>query len=112
MRARKLDLIGAGAALVCLIHCLFLPLLLTIQLGLWHNAYVDLGFFFLGALVVFRVTKSSEPRWLRYMFWVGIGCIGISILLDLLLEAHSPLMYLGALLLITANLINIFTHKH
>jgi hypothetical protein len=46
------------------------------------------------------------------MFWVGIGCIGISILLDLLLEAHSPLMYLGALLLITAHLINIFTHKH
>ena len=99
MKAKNLDMLGMGTAIVCLIHCLFLPVLLAIPLGKWHNAYLDLVFLLIGALVVFRVTKVVEYPWLRYLFWAAIVLIGLSISLDLIFDVHSPLIYFGAVLL-------------
>lgn len=112
MKTKKLDVLGIFAAALCLIHCLIFPLLLVVPLGISHNPYIDLGFLMIGALVVYRITKKIESRTLRAIFWISIGMIAVSIGFDMLFHFHSPLIYIGAVMLIAAHLYNFNSHKH
>ncbi|MEF9478215.1 MerC domain-containing protein [Chryseobacterium sp. 1B4] len=112
MKSKILDAVGISAAVLCLIHCIVFPLLLIVPLGISHNPYIDLAFLCIGAVVVFRVTKKIEKRWLKILFWTSVSLISISILTDILLEIHVPLIYIGTAGLITGHLINFKNHKH
>lgn len=112
MKTKILDILGASAAFICLIHCVAFPILMIIPLGISHNAYIDLFFFIIGAIIVFRITKKVEKPWFRWLFWASIFTIGISVGLDLLFHFHSELILAGALGLITAHLLNFKNHKH
>ncbi|MGI9583178.1 MerC domain-containing protein [Chryseobacterium sp. RRHN12] len=112
MKSKILDAVGISAAVLCLIHCIVFPLLLIVPLGISHNPYIDLVFLCIGAVVVFRVTKKIEKRWLKILFWTSVFLISISILTDILLEIHVPLIYIGTAGLITGHLINFKNHKH
>lgn len=114
MKAKLFDWLGISAAVLCLIHCLLFPVLMIIPLGLEHehDAYIDAAFLLIGAVVVYRVTANMESQKLKYTFWAAIGLIAVSVLLDMLFHIHSPLIYIGAALLITAHIINFKNHKH
>ncbi|EFK34595.1 MerC mercury resistance protein [Chryseobacterium gleum] len=112
MKSKILDAVGISAAVLCLIHCIVFPLLLIVPLGISHNPYIDLAFLFIGAVVVFRITKKMESRWLKFLFRISLSLIFISILTDLLYEVHLPLIYVGATGLITGHIINFKNHKH
>ncbi|WP_284463738.1 MerC domain-containing protein [Chryseobacterium sp.] len=112
MKSKILDAVGISAAVLCLIHCIVFPLLLIIPLGISHNPYVDLAFLVIGALVVFRITRHMTNYWLKFLFWVSILMISISVLTDLLFEIHLPLIYVGAIGLIAGHIINFKNHKH
>ncbi|MBV8327233.1 MerC domain-containing protein [Chryseobacterium sp.] len=112
MKSKILDAVGISAAVLCLIHCILFPLLLIIPLGISHNPYVDLTFLIIGTVVVFRVTKHVANRWLKFLFWISILLIAVSVLADFIFEVHVPLIYAGAAGLITAHIINFKNHKH
>lgn len=112
MKSKILDTIGISAAVLCLIHCIIFPLLMIIPLGISHNPYVDLAFLLIGAVVVFRITRSMTQRWLKFLFWLSIAFISISVMADLIFEVHIPLIYLGAAGLISGHIINFKNHKH
>lgn len=112
MKSKILDAVGISAAVLCLIHCIVFPLLLIVPLGISHNPYIDLVFLLIGAVVVFRITKKIEKQWLKFLFWISLALISISILADFLFEVHLPLIYMGAAGLITGHLINFKNHKH
>jgi hypothetical protein len=112
MKSKILDAVGISAAVLCLIHCVVFPLLMIIPLGISHNPYIDLAFLIIGAVVVYRVTKNIASSWLKLLFWSSIILISISVLADLILEIHIPLIYAGAAGLITGHIINFRNHKH
>ncbi|BAP31698.1 uncharacterized protein CHSO_2661 [Chryseobacterium sp. StRB126] len=112
MKSKILDAVGISTAALCLIHCIVFPLLLVIPIGISHNAYIDLGFLAIGALIVYRLTKQITNRKLKSLFWVSIGLIAVSVAADFIFEVHLPLIYVGAAGLITAHLINFKNHKH
>lgn len=112
MKAKNLDLLGLSAAGLCLIHCLVFPLLMIIPFGIVHNVYIDLFFFLIGVIVVYRVTRYMKITWLKYLFWTSIVMIGISVLVDLVYHMHLPFIYIGAITLVIAHLINFKNHKH
>lgn len=112
MKTKNLDIIGFWAAFLCLIHCLVFPLLVIIPMGVSHNPYIDLVFLIVGAVVVKRVTKNMESKTLKLMFWTAIVLIAVSVLMDLLFHFHSPLIYIGAVLLIIAHILNFRRHRH
>jgi len=112
MKSKILDAIGISAAVLCLIHCIVFPLLLIVPLGMSHNPYIDLAFLCIGTIVVFRVTKKITNRWLKFLFWISVSLIFISVLTDLIFEVHIPLIYVGAAGLITGHIINFKNHKH
>ncbi|UKB86283.1 MerC domain-containing protein [Chryseobacterium sp. MEBOG06] len=112
MKSKILDTIGISAAVLCLIHCIIFPLLMIIPLGISHNPYIDLAFLLIGAVVVFRITRSMANRWLKLLFWLSIAFISISVMADLIFEVHIPLIYVGAAGLISGHIINFKNHKH
>lgn len=112
MKSKILDVVGISAAVLCLIHCIVFPLLLIIPLGISHNPYIDLAFLTIGTVVVFRLTKKIEKPWLKFLFWISVFLILISVLTDLIFDVHIPLIYAGAAGLITGHIINFKNHKH
>ncbi|WP_419870413.1 MerC domain-containing protein [Chryseobacterium sp. CT-SW4] len=112
MKSKILDAVGISAAALCLVHCIVFPLLIVLPLGLSHNPYIDMAFFVIGIAVVYKVTRQITEWWLKALFWISILMIGISISADFLFEIHLPLIYVGAVGLITGHLINFKNHKH
>ncbi|WP_294297260.1 MerC domain-containing protein [uncultured Chryseobacterium sp.] len=112
MKTKILDYIGISAAVLCLIHCIIFPLLMIIPLGISHSPIIDLLFMMVGAIVVFRITKTTESVLLKVFFWASITLIAISIGLDLIFNVHSELIFIGAAGLIIAHIINFKNHKH
>lgn len=112
MKAKVYDIIGISAAGLCLIHCAIFPVLLLLPMGLSHNPYIDLLFLVFGIPVVIKTTKTVQQLWLKYVFWISLILICVSVLGDLILHIHLPLIYLGAVGLITAHSINYKNHKH
>lgn len=112
MKSKILDAVGVSAAVLCLIHCMVFPLLMVIPFGLSHNPYIDLAFLFIGAVVVWRITRQIKSIRLKGLFWFSIILISISVFADLIFEVHLPLIYIGAAGLILAHIINFRNHKH
>lgn len=109
-KTKNYDLLGVSAALLCLLHCLVLPLLLFIPIGISHNPYIDLLFLLLGVWSVYKTAKNSKSRLFKYLLFTGILLISISVAMDIFLHWHSPLMYIGATALITGHLIHMKAH--
>lgn len=112
MNTKILDWLGISAAVLCLIHCLFFPVLMIISSGIENSAYIDAGFLVIGILIVYRITTNIKSKKLKYTFWTAIVLIAVSVLLDLFFHIYSPLIYVGAVLLIMAHIINFKNHKH
>jgi len=112
MKSKILDAVGVSAAVLCLIHCIVFPLLMVIPFGLSHNPYIDLAFLLIGTVVVWRITRKIRSKGLKGLFWISIVLISISVFADLIFEVHLPLIYIGAVALISAHLINFRSHNH
>ncbi|WP_294284385.1 MerC domain-containing protein [uncultured Chryseobacterium sp.] len=112
MKSKILDVVGISAAILCLIHCVAFPLLMIVPLGISHNPFIDLAFLVTGAIVVYRISKKTQIKWLKALFAVSLLLISVSVFADMIFEVHLPLMYFGAAGLIAGHLINFNHHKH
>lgn len=110
MKSKILDLIGISAATLCLIHCIVFPLLIIAPLGLSHHPLIDLFFLIIGVVVVFSITKKMTSKPLKFLFWISLALIGISVGLDLLFHLHTHLIFVGAAGLIISHFINFKNH--
>lgn len=110
-KTKNYDLLGAISAFLCLVHCVAFPLLIFIPIGISHNPYIDLVFLLLGIWSVYKTTKQNGSVAVKYTLWISVVLISISVLLHILLHAHTPLIYIGAVGLIAGHLINFKNHK-
>jgi hypothetical protein len=53
-----MDILGISSKSLCLIHCLLLPLLTVLPIGLTHNPYIDLLFACVGLYAVINSIKN------------------------------------------------------
>ena len=77
--AFKPDVIGAIASSLCIVHCLLTPLLFishlytstgTQNIPFWWK---DLDFLFLtiSFIAIYRATKTSSKKFMKYALWIG-----------------------------------------
>lgn len=111
MKIRNYDMLGLFSASLCLLHCAIFPLLLFFPIGISHNAWIDLIFLLLGTWSVYKVTYSNPLVMLKVLLWASVITVYISVLLDLLLHIHTPLIYIGAAGLIGGHIINFRNHR-
>jgi hypothetical protein len=104
------DILGISSATLCLIHCIFFPLLTVIPLGLSHNPYVDLLFALLGLWAVLRVVKTASKS-VTILLLVSVALIFASVLMDVFFHFHSNLIFIGGIGMVIGHLVNLRNRK-
>lgn len=110
----KADTIGILSAVLCLIHCLLIPVLILggIMSDHWmdHTAWMDYFFILLATIAVFSASRSATRNDIKLAMWFSAVWFAISILLH---DTHSAAIFSSALssvALVTIHAINFRQH--
>lgn len=106
------DILGISAATLCLIHCIAFPLLAIIPFGFSTNAYIDLLFVSIAAIVVFKILKSNATNNVKFTLGFSFLMLLIGVLLEILLDLETGLVIVGGLGMIVGHLFNFANHKN
>lgn len=107
----SMDILGITSAGLCLIHCLIFPLLTILPLGLSHNPYVDSIFGLIGLFAVLKIIKSTNFA-VALLLLVSVTLIIISVLVEIFLDYHSNLLFIGGIGMIIGHVLNYKIHKN
>ena len=108
------DLIGIGSSVLCIVHCLLLPVLILAGslAGDTHRwAWLDYLFILLATLAVFYSTRQLKSAWLRRGLWLTLPVFGGAVVLH---EHHPAALYISiasSLLLVVFH-IGSYREKH
>ena len=108
------DLIGIGSSVLCIIHCLLLPVLILAGslAGDTHRwAWLDFVFVFLATLAVYYSTRRLKSAWLRRGLWLTLLVFSVAIVFH---EHHPASLYVSVAssLLLVALHIGSYREKH
>ncbi|KIA97731.1 MerC mercury resistance protein [Flavobacterium sp. KMS] len=104
------DLLGISSASICLIHCLIFPVITILPLGLSHNPLIDLLFVSIGFFAVVKIIKKSNLL-VSSILILSLTLIFISILIEIVLDVHSNLIFIGGIGMIIGHFLNYRSHK-
>lgn len=103
----KADTLGIVSALLCLIHCLLLPVLVMggIMSDYWseHTQWMDFLFIFLAIAAVYFASRNTRQSNLKYWMWGSAFWFAFSILLH---DVYQPAVVSSAM----ASLVLVITH--
>ncbi|WP_115463038.1 MerC domain-containing protein [Winogradskyella aurantiaca] len=113
----NVDILGALASGICLIHCVATPFLFIAHTSMDHELHhnvpiwwqsIDLLFIGLSFLAVYWTVKNTSKNWIKYAFWLAWSVLTFVIInekLEWLILAES-IIYLPALSLVGLHLYN------
>ena len=106
------DILGISTATLCLIHCIIFPLLTLLPFAVFHNEWVDTAFACIGMFVVSKILMSNASLKVKIILGVSILFIVVSVILELLFNFNSYLLYIGGVGMIVGHILNYKNHKH
>lgn len=109
---KSLDYIGISSATLCLIHCLILPFISIIPIGITHNHWIDFVFASIGLYAVVKIVKTNTLKGIKIILLISIGLIFLSIIYTILTHAHTFMLYVGGTGMIVGHILNFKNHKH
>lgn len=113
MNKRAFDRIGITSSVLCLIHCLIVPigLLITPEVHALHHwagwTILQIVFIAIATWAVFHAVKHIHLPALKWLLWSGIVLLIVALFLE-----HSTaeiLNYIAAGVLIAAHSLNLFS---
>ena len=109
------DKLGIWSSILCIIHCLIVPLVAMIGKGydLHHNPYWDflqIVFVLIGFWAIKHATSHSPFLWLKAAFWLTFGALVWSLFIHHSTLGHV-LNYGGATGIILLHLVNMYYAK-
>lgn len=104
------DILGISSATICLVHCLVLPILTIVPLGITHNPIIDLLFASIGFFAVIKIVKKATLL-VSSILLLSITLIFISIIIEIILDVHTVLIFIGGIGMIIGHIINYLIHK-
>lgn len=113
----NVDILGALASIICLVHCVATPFLFMVQATTdhhhIHNAPIwwqSIDFIFIGLslLAVKWSVKKSSKVWIKFTFWLAWSALTLVILNEKigLLPLSESVIYIPALTLVGMHLYN------
>ena len=107
----SMDILGITSAGLCLIHCLFFPLLMLLPLQVSHNPLIDLLFGLIGLFATLKIIKKASLG-VTLLFIASITLMILSVLIEFFLDYHSNLILIGGIGMIIGHLFNYNKHKN
>jgi len=94
------DKLGIASAILCIIHCLAAPLLLTMGISFLHNPVIALLFIIIAFISIYKTTKGSLFNKLSIILWIAFCGFVLSIILEERSKIFKYTMYLSSIILI------------
>ncbi|MCV9932408.1 MerC family mercury resistance protein [Flavobacterium sp. LS1R47] len=104
------DLLGISSATICFVHCLIFPILTIIPIGITHNPLIDLLFASIGFFAIIKIVKKATLL-VNSILIVSITLIFLSIVIEILLDVHTYLIFIGGIGMIIGHYLNYKNHK-
>ncbi|RZN84084.1 MAG: MerC domain-containing protein [Winogradskyella sp.] len=101
------DKLGIVSAILCIIHCLATPLLMTIGVGFLNNPVIAILFILIAFVSIYKTTKRNFFKGVSILLWIAFTGFVISILLEEQSEIFEYGMYLFSTLIILGHFYNI-----
>lgn len=105
------DFLGVTSAILCLVHCLALPILSMFPVMVNHNPYFDLLFACIGLCAAIPALRDGKTI-VGVLLTSSLTLLFLSILLEIIFKIDTPLIYIGASGIIAAHLLNFINQKH
>lgn len=105
------DVLGISSATLCLLHCLLLPLLSILPLGITHSIWIDMFFFGIAAVLIFSILKGNAPFYIKMTLLVSLFLVFNGMLLDFALHQETYLVPIGGVGIIVGHLLHYFYHQ-
>ena len=105
------DILGISSAIVCLVHCIVMPVLSIVPFGFLQNAFIDFIFATIGIYVVSKVLMSSATKKIKYILGFSSALIIINVLAELLFNCHLHVILIGGLGMIVGHYLNYKSHR-
>ncbi|MCW5897905.1 MAG: MerC domain-containing protein [Flavobacteriales bacterium] len=107
-RSRRADLLGMTNSVLCLAHCLAMPLLVAMGAAFLHHPLVSVAFIAVAAWAVHGATRRSVKRVLTWYLWSAWVVFGITLMLEDLHHGFEIASLLASAALVLGHLLNRF----
>jgi hypothetical protein len=107
------DKIGVITSVLCIIHCAFLPVFITLITGFseffaayFHEIFIDVAFLAIAFIAVFISAKNTNLIPIKIAFWVSYLVFSIGIFLVHSYSFSALVAFLGSAGLIITHIFN------
>jgi membrane-associated HD superfamily phosphohydrolase len=100
------DKLGAISAMLCIVHCLAVPSLLTMGIGFLDNPIIAFLFISIAFLSIYKATKGKLFKGIGIFLWVAFIGFVTSILLEERAEIFEYLMFFFSISIVLGHLYN------
>lgn len=101
------DKLGITSATLCIIHCLALPVLMTMGVGFLDNPIITLLFVIIAFISIYASSKIKVSHRLTLFLWIAFCGFTLSILLEEKLKLFEYGTYLFSIAIIVGHLLRI-----
>lgn len=105
-RAARADLLGVTNSLLCLVHCLAMPLLIAAGAGFLAHPFLELLFIAVSAWAVRGAVSSRTPRKLELYLWLMWALFAAMLVAEHFTHALDWLGWLASAGLVVGHVVN------
>lgn len=105
------DKLGITNGILCLIHCLAFPFLLTLNIGFLSSPILSFLFIGISFLSIYKVTLGKIKKKISVFLWVSFFGLISAILLEEVSAIFEYLVYFFSISIVAGHLFNVFK-KH
>lgn len=101
------DKLGIASAILCMIHCLAVPTLLTMGISFLNNPVIAILFILVAFVSIYNTTKGKLYKGVSVLLWIAFAGFVISLLLEERAEIFEYTMYLSSISIIIGHVYSI-----
>ncbi|MDX9749648.1 MAG: MerC domain-containing protein [Flavobacteriales bacterium] len=104
---RSADLLGLVNTAICLVHCLALPVLVSLGGAFFAHPATSWAFVLLAVSAVWLATRRSADRRVAALLWGAAAVFGAGLLLEPVWPWMHEVGIMGSVLLIVGHVLNL-----
>lgn len=107
-----IDILGMSSAALCLVHCLFFPVITLFSMTLPHAAWIDICFAAISIIMFFKVVISQSKIYIKWILGVSITILMAGIIAEVFFSVESVMVVLGGFGMIVGHALNYRNHSN
>lgn len=100
------DIVGISSAVLCLIHCMVLPLVTTLSTSFFSSEAFCYAFLALGLFAVIKTARHTHLTQIKVGLWIGFTILTFAVLTEEIFTWSIVANVIGATILVMSHIAN------